>query len=80
MPNKSFQLKSEKCLGVKHITNWVKLASQIGAALFYYKLGQTLLQIGEASLLQIGLSVITNWDSNYKLAQPLLQNRAAVTN
>ena len=54
--------------------------SQIGAALFYYKLGQTLLQIGEASLLQIELSVITNWDSNYKLAQPLLQNRAAVTN
>ena len=27
---------------------------QIGAALFYYKLEQKLLQIGEASLLQIG--------------------------
>ena len=53
---------------------------QIGAALFYYKLGQTLLQIGTASLLQIRASVITNWDSYYKLGQPLLQNRAAITN
>ena len=46
---------------------------QIGAALFYYKLGQTLLQIGAASLLQIGASVVTNWGSYYKLGQPLLQ-------
>ena len=42
------------------ITNWEKLALQIGAALFYYKLGQTLLQNGAAPLLQIGASVITN--------------------
>ena len=27
---------------------------QTGAALFYYKLGQTLLQIGASSLLQMG--------------------------
>ena len=40
---------------------------QIGAALFYYKLGQTLLQIGAASLLQIRASVVTNWGSYYKL-------------
>ena len=53
---------------------------QIGAALFYYKLGQTLLQIGAASLLQIGTSTVTNWGSYYKLSQPLLQNRATVTN
>ena len=53
---------------------------QIGAALFYYKLGQTLLQIGAASLLQIRASVVTNWGSYYKLGQPLLQNRAAITN
>ena len=53
---------------------------QIGAALFYYKLGQTLLQIGAASLLQINASVVTNWGSYYKLGQPLLQNRAAITN
>ena len=45
---------------------------RIGAALFYYKLGQT--------LLQIGASVFTNWGSYYKLGQPLLQNRAAITN
>ena len=30
------------------ITNWGKIVLQIGAALFYYKLGQTLLQIGAA--------------------------------
>ena len=53
---------------------------QIGAALFYYKLGQTLLQIGAASLLQIRASFITNWGCYYKLGQPLLQNRAAITN
>ena len=53
---------------------------QIGAALFYYKLGQTLLQIGAASLLKIRASVVTNWGSYYKLGQPLLQNRAAFTN
>ena len=54
--------------------------SQIGAALFHYKLEQTLLQIGAASLLQIGASVVTNWGSYYKLEQPLLQNRATTTN
>ena len=48
---------------------------QIRTALFYYKLGQTLLQIGAVSLLQIGASVVTNWGSYYKLGQPLLQNR-----
>ena len=53
---------------------------QIGAALFYYKLGQTLLQIGAALLLQIGASAVTNWGSYYKLGQPSLQNRAAITN
>ena len=52
----------------------------IGVALFYYKLGQTLLQIGATSLLQIGASVITNWGSYYRLGQPLLENRAAITN
>ena len=33
---------------------------RIGAVLFYYKLGQKLLQIGTASLLKIIASVITN--------------------
>ena len=53
---------------------------QIGAALFYYKLRRTLLQIGVASLLQIGASVVTNWSSYYKLGQPLLQNREVIKN
>ena len=39
-----------------------------------------MLQIGAASVLQIGGSVITIWGSYYKLGQPLLQNRAAITN
>ena len=51
---------------------------QIGPALFYYKLGQTLLQIGAALLLQIGASAVTNWGSYYKLGQKLLQKRQNV--
>ena len=39
-----------------------------------------MLQIGAASSLQIGVSVVTNWSSYYKLEQPLLQNGAAITN
>ena len=53
---------------------------QIGTALFYYKLGQRLLQIGAASLLQIRASFVTNWGGYYKFGQPLLQNRGAITN
>ena len=62
------------------ITNWGKFVLQIGAALFCYKLGKEFLQIGAASLLQIGASFVTNWGSYYNLGQPLLQNRAAITN
>ena len=40
---------------------------QIAAALFYYKLGQRLLEIGTTSLLQIGANVVTNCGSCYKL-------------
>ena len=39
-----------------------------------------MLQIGAASLLEIGASAVTNWGSYYKLGQPLLQNRAIITN
>ena len=53
---------------------------QIGAVLFYHKLGQSLLQIEAASSPQIGASVVASWCSYYKLGQPLLQNRAAITN
>ena len=48
--------------------------------IFYYKLGQALLQIGAAQLLQIGASVITNWGRYYKLGQNLLQIGAGITN
>ena len=51
-----------------------------GAALFYYKLGQSLLQIGAPLLLQIGTIVVTNWGSYYEFGQLLLQNRAGITN
>ena len=56
---------------------------QIGATLFYYKLRQTLLQIGAAftdkgnryykigQLLQIGAECIKNWGRYYKLGQLL---------
>ena len=57
-----------------------KLVLQIWAVSFYYKLGQTLLQFGAASLLQIRANAVTNWGSYYKLGQPLVQNRAAITN
>ena len=39
-----------------------------------------MLLIGAASLLQIGASFITNLGSYYKLGQPLLQTRSAITN
>ena len=48
-------------------------------ALFYYNLGQTFLQIGAASLLQIGAIAVTNLGSYYKIGQ-LLQIRARITN
>ena len=59
---------------------------QTGAALFYHKLGQMLLQNGAASLLQIRASVVTNWGSYYKIGQllqlwqNLLQIGAGITN
>ena len=58
---------------------WEELVSQTGAALFYYKLHQTLLQIVAASLLQIWAGLVTNWRSYYKIEHPLLQNKATAT-
>ena len=47
----------------------------------YYKLGQAwVTNWGSFVLLQIRASAVTNWDSYYKLGQPLSQNRAAITN
>ena len=54
--------------------------SQIGAALFYYKLAQTLFQIRATSLIEVGTSVVINWGSYYELGQPLLQIRAIIRN
>ena len=54
------------------VSKWGKFMLQIEEALFYYKLGQTLLQIGAASLLQTRASVVTNWGSYYKLKQNAL--------
>ena len=48
--------------------------------MFYHKLGETSLQIGAVSLLQIWASIVTKWGSYYKLGQPLLQNSVAITN
>ena len=62
------------------ITDSGKLVLQIGAALYYYKLVQTLLHIRVVLLLEIATSVVTNWDSYYKLGQPFLQNWVAITN
>ena len=62
------------------ITDSGKLVLQIGAALYYYKLVQTLLHIRVVLLLEIATSVVTNWDSYYKLGQPFLQNGGAITN
>ena len=54
------------------VTNW--------ASFVLLQIRQTLLQVGTASLSQIGASVVTNWGSYYKLGQLLLQNRAPITN
>ena len=61
MINESRDSMSNRTKSQKYIciTNRGKLVLQIVAALFYYKLGQMLLQIGAASLLQIRASVVT---------------------
>ena len=53
---------------------------QIGAAFFHYKLGQTLLQFGAASLLQIGINVVKNWGKVYYKLGQVLQIWAVITN
>ena len=53
---------------------------QTGAALFYHKLGQTLLQNEAASLLQIRASAVTNWSRYYKIGQLLQIGAKFITN
>ena len=59
---------------------------QIGAALFYYKLGQRCYKLGQLRycklgqvLLQIG-AAITNWDKIYYKLGQVLQIRAIIRN
>ena len=51
---------------------------QVGAALFYYKLGQTLLQIGAA--ITSWAKFITDWGKIYYKLGQVLQIRAVITN
>ena len=59
-------------MGQACITNWDSLV--------LIQIRANFLKIEATSLLQIGASVETNWGSYYKLGQPSLQNRAAITN
>ena len=63
--NINYQTPLPKSLKIGYKMKWkkfnlVKLVLQIGAALFYYKLEQMLLQTGAAWWLQIGARVVTN--------------------
>ena len=59
-------------MGQACITNW--------GSFVLLQIRANFLKIKAASLLQIGASVETNWGSCYKLRQPSLQNRPAITN
>ena len=59
-------------LGQAYFTNW--------GSFVYYKSRRTLLQIGAATILQTGTSVVANCGNCYKLGQLLLQNKAVITN
>ena len=61
------------------ITKWGKHLLQNGAAFFYYKVRQTVLQSGAALLLQSGAGSITKWSRYYKVGQVLLQSGAGIT-
>ena len=62
---------NNKNMGQACVVNWGSFVN--------YKIGQTLVQIGAGSLLQIRASVVTNWSSYYKLGQ-ILKIRAIITN
>ena len=53
------------------LTNWGKVVLEIGAALFYYQLGQLIYYKMGQVLLQIGANVIANSGSYYKMGQLL---------
>ena len=53
---------------------------QIGVTMFYYKLGQTLLRIGAASLLQIGAAITSKGNRYCKIGQLLQIGATCITN
>ena len=61
------------------ITKCGKHILQNGAAFFYYKVRQTVLQSGAALLLQSGAGSITKWSRYCKVGQVLLQSGAGIT-
>ena len=61
------------------IKKWGKHLLQSGAAFFYYKVRQTVLQSGAALLLQSGAGSVTKWSRYYKVGQVLLQSGAGIT-
>ena len=61
------------------IANLDKLVLQIGGALFYYEIGQSILQIWTGQLFKIGVSIVTNWARYQKLCQLFFQNRLVIT-
>ena len=69
--NQKVYSKSNRAQQQKYmcITNWAKLVLKNGAALFYYKLGQPLLQ---------NRAAITNWGKIYYKLGQLLQIRAII--
>ena len=60
-------------LGQACVTNW-------GSFVLLQIRADVVINWGSFVLLQIGASVVTNSGSHYKLRQPLLQNKAAITN
>ena len=62
------------------IENLDKLVLKIRKALFYYKMGQSILQIWAGQLFKIGMSIVTNWDSYQKLCQLFFQNHVVIKN
>ena len=69
------------------ITKWGKFVLRIGAALFYYKLGQKMLQIGTALLLQIWpvllhieIAITNQGNCYYKIGQLLQIGAEIITN
>ena len=62
------------------IANLDKLVLQIGGVLFFYEIGQSILQIWAGHLFKSGVIMVTNWASYQKLCQLFFQNGVVITN